>query len=112
MALPKFQRAYVWNRDQVKTLFDSLYRRHPIGGLLEGIKSGVLSYDFSDPDSDEQKAVFDLAWPEGIQAQLRQPVAVLLNEPAEVIATASQAGYQCFTDIPSFKQYIVLNTTE
>ncbi len=34
MALPEFQRGYVWNRDQVRGLFDSLYRRHPIGGLL------------------------------------------------------------------------------
>ena len=33
-ALPEFQRGYVWNRDQVRGLFDSLYRRHPIGGLL------------------------------------------------------------------------------
>ena len=34
MALPVFQRGYVWNRGQVRALFDSLYRRHPIGGLL------------------------------------------------------------------------------
>lgn len=34
MALPEFQRGFVWNRDQVRALFDSLYRRHPIGGLL------------------------------------------------------------------------------
>ena len=34
MALPEFKRGYVWNRDQVRGLFDSLYRRHPIGGLL------------------------------------------------------------------------------
>ena len=34
MALPEFQRGYVWNRDQVRGLFNSLYRRHPIGGLL------------------------------------------------------------------------------
>src|SRR5262245_59795747 len=34
MALPEFQRGYVWNRDQVRGLFDSLYRRHPVGGLL------------------------------------------------------------------------------
>ena len=32
MALPEFQRGYVWNRDQVRGLFDSLYRRHPVGG--------------------------------------------------------------------------------
>jgi uncharacterized protein with ParB-like and HNH nuclease domain len=34
MALPEFQRGYVWNRDQVRGLFESLYRRHPVGGLL------------------------------------------------------------------------------
>ena len=36
MALPEFQRGYVWNRDQVRGLFESLYRRHPVGGLLNG----------------------------------------------------------------------------
>lgn len=34
MALPEFQRGYVWNRDQVRGLFLSPYRRHPVGGLL------------------------------------------------------------------------------
>jgi uncharacterized protein with ParB-like and HNH nuclease domain len=34
MALPEFQRGYVWNRNQVKGLFDSLYHGHPVGSLL------------------------------------------------------------------------------
>jgi len=34
MALPEFQRGYVWNRDQVRALMDSMYRRHPVGSLL------------------------------------------------------------------------------
>lgn len=34
MALPEFQRGYVWNRDQVRGLMHSLYRRHPVGSLL------------------------------------------------------------------------------
>ena len=34
MALPKFQRGYVWNRDQVRGLMESLYQRHPVGSLL------------------------------------------------------------------------------
>ena len=34
IALPEFQRGYVWSRDQVRGLFSSLYRRHPVGGLL------------------------------------------------------------------------------
>lgn len=34
MALPEFQRGYVWNRDQVRELMTSLYKRYPVGGLL------------------------------------------------------------------------------
>jgi len=34
MALPEFQRGYVWNRDQVRDLMQSLYRRYPVGSLL------------------------------------------------------------------------------
>ena len=34
IALPVFQRGYVWNRDQVRELMESLYRRHPVGSLL------------------------------------------------------------------------------
>lgn len=32
--LPEFQRGYVWNRDQVRGLIQSLYRKHPTGHLL------------------------------------------------------------------------------
>jgi hypothetical protein len=35
MVLPEFQQGYVLNRDQVRGLFDSLYKCHPVGGLLE-----------------------------------------------------------------------------
>jgi hypothetical protein len=32
MALPEFQRGYVWNREQVRGLFDSALSGHPVGG--------------------------------------------------------------------------------
>ena len=32
--LPEFQRGYIWNRDQVRGLMQSLYRKHPTGHLL------------------------------------------------------------------------------
>jgi hypothetical protein len=67
---------------------------------------GVLAYDFADPDTGEQKAVFDLAWPNGIQEELSQPVTILLNETSEVIALASQAGYLCFTAVADFQRYV------
>jgi uncharacterized protein with ParB-like and HNH nuclease domain len=34
ITLPEFQRGYVWNREQVRGLMDSLCRRHPVGSLL------------------------------------------------------------------------------
>lgn len=34
IALPVFQRGYVWNRKQVKELFLSLYKDYPVGSLL------------------------------------------------------------------------------
>jgi Protein of unknown function DUF262 len=34
VVLPEFQRGYMWSRDQVRGLFQSLYRRFPVGGLL------------------------------------------------------------------------------
>ena len=72
----------------------------------QGLPRGVLSYDFADAATGEQKAVFDLAWPSGIQEELSQPVAVLLNESAETISIASQAGYRCFTGIEEFRRYV------
>lgn len=71
-----------------------------------GLPRGVIAYDFSDPDTGVQKAVFDLAWPNGIQEELSQPVAVLLDESSDVIAIASQAGYRCFVTPAEFRRYV------
>ena len=73
----------------------------------KGLPAGILAYDYSDPETGVQKAVFDLAWPNGMQQGLSEPVVVLLNEPPEVIALASQAGFRCFTTIDEFKQYVL-----
>lgn len=72
----------------------------------QGLPAGTVAYDFADTVTGEQKAVFDLAWPTGIQEELSQPVAVLLNEGAETISIASQAGYRCFTSTDEFRRYV------
>lgn len=71
-----------------------------------GLPRGVMAYDFADPVSGEQKAVLDLVWADGIQEELSQPVAVLLNEESATIALASQAGFRCFTDVEVFRRYV------
>jgi hypothetical protein len=65
-----------------------------------------LAFDFADVVTGEQKAVFDLARPSGIQEELSQPVAILLNESNETLAIASQAGFRCFTAIEQFQNYV------
>lgn len=71
-----------------------------------GLPRGVIGYDVVDPQTGDQRAIFDLAWPDGLQEELSQPVAVLLNEDAAVISFASQSGYRCFDEIRSFRQYV------
>ena len=44
MALTKFQERYVWGREQVLSLFNSLCKRHPVRGL-EAFRAHV-SHDF------------------------------------------------------------------
>ena len=73
---------------------------------VQGLPRGDVSFDFTDPASGQQQAVFDLAWPSGIQEGLTQSVAVLLNEGPETLAVASRAGYRCFTSVEDFKAYV------
>lgn len=72
----------------------------------QGLPHGVIAYDFADPESGQQIAVFDLAWSAGIQEELSQPVAVLINETNETLSIASEAGFRCFTTIDAFKRYV------
>lgn len=72
----------------------------------KGLAPGVLAFEYADP-AGMPRAVFDLAWPQGLQAELTQPVVLLLNEPMETIAIASGAGYRCFTSREAFQQYVL-----
>jgi hypothetical protein len=72
----------------------------------QALPLGTLAYDFADPATGEQRAVFDLAWPAGIQEELSQPVAVLLNEEPATLALASAAGFRCFTSPSAFRAYV------
>ena len=73
----------------------------------QGLPGGILSYEYASSETGDQLAVFDLAWPNGIQKELSQPVALLLNEPAETIAVANQAGFRCFTSSEDFRRYVI-----
>ena len=67
---------------------------------------GHLAFDHADPATGAQMAVFDLAWPDGLQPGLTGPITVLLNEEAEVLSIASAAGFRCFTSGATFCAYV------
>ena len=73
----------------------------------QNLPRGQMSFDYTDVNTGEQLAVFDLAWPDGVQAKLSQPVAVLLDEGDETLAIAVRAGYRCFTRVQDFRTYVV-----
>ncbi|MXY57456.1 MAG: hypothetical protein F4Y41_13860 [Gammaproteobacteria bacterium] len=74
--------------------------------VSQGLPEGEFLFELADPDTGEEFGVLDLAWPDGMQAGLSVPVALLLNEPEETEAAANRAGYRYFTDVDSFKSYV------
>lgn len=71
-----------------------------------GLKPGVMSYEQSDAATGAAVAILDLAWPNGVQEGLTAPVALLLDEGEATIASASAAGFRCFTTVEELKTYI------
>ena len=72
----------------------------------QGLARGEIAFDHVDSETGEQRAIFDLVWPNGVQAELTEPVAVLLGESSELISLASAAGYRCFTSTHELKAYV------
>lgn len=70
------------------------------------LPQGEIAYQHRDTESDLPTVVLDLAWPTGLQEGLSQPVCLLLNESADVVAAASAAGYRCFTTSESLIEYV------
>ena len=72
----------------------------------KGPPEGEQLYELADPVSGEPLAIFDLAWPDGLQPGLSEPVALLIDEPMVTHEAANSAGFRFFTDVDSFKAYV------
>lgn len=70
-----------------------------------GLPVPQIDFFYADTDTGEELAVFDLAWPAGIQQGLTEPVAVLLEEPRQTEEAANKAGYRFFTSVEELKSY-------
>ena len=67
---------------------------------------GDLLYDLADEETGQPIAVIDLAWPDGLQPGLTEPVALMIDEDPDLRDRVSQSGYRVFTDEDSFKRYV------
>jgi len=78
-----------------------------IGWMVQQkLPSGEYQYELADEETGSPLAILDLAWPEGVQAEYSQPVAVLIDEDDEVKDAATQAGYRYFTGVEEFQNYV------
>jgi hypothetical protein len=71
-----------------------------------GLPRGQTSYELIDADSLQPVAVIDLAWPDGLQAGLSTPAALMLNEAPETISAIAKSEYRVFTEIQDFREYV------
>jgi len=72
-----------------------------------GLAEGILGYELVDDNTGEQRAVFDIAWPQGVRQELTEAVVVLIDESAELMSLANSAGFRCFTATDAFRRYVL-----
>ena len=72
----------------------------------KGLPVGEIEYEVADEESSKALAILDLAWPEGLQPGLSEPVAVLIEESREVEEIANHAGFRFFTTVEQFRRYV------
>ena len=65
-----------------------------------------MAYELIEAETGEQLAFLDLAWPDGLQPGLSDPVCVLIDEDKTVEDAASLAGFRTFSSIRAFRKYV------
>lgn len=88
---------------------DELRTLHRVNAWVDGqgLHQGMIGFELIDEETREQRAVLDLAWPDGVEEELSEPIALLLNEPDAVLAAAAEYGFRCFTDRKAFERYVL-----
>lgn len=70
------------------------------------LADGVENYELLDAETGELLAILDLAWPDGLQVGLTEPVALLLNEPPKVERAAVSCGFRCFSSADALRYHV------
>lgn len=98
---PKVSHVSIATEDEERLIFDCAEWVE-----AQGLPSGEIMLELTDPETGAVLAVLDLAWPNGLQEGLSQPVALLIDEGEETENVANQHGFRYFTDAESFRSYV------
>ena len=69
------------------------------------LPEGQYEYELADPETGDPLAVLDLAWPDGLQLEYSEPVAVMLDEDTATLQLANDRGFRHFTSVEAFRRY-------
>ena len=72
----------------------------------QGLPIGDLEFELVNKEDNQVVAILDLAWENGIQTGLGQPVALLIDEDVRTLEVAQRHGYRCFTTLEQLQQYV------
>ena len=70
----------------------------------QGLPRGEYAYELV--EDNELIAIIDLAWPDGIQTGLSQPVALMIDESEETLDAVRKQGYVYFKNAPALRRYV------
>ena len=74
--------------------------------VQRGLPPGETLYELIEPYTQELMAILDLAWPDGLQVGLSQPVALLIDEEKATEEAVNAVGYRFFNDPQKLYEYI------
>ena len=69
------------------------------------LREGQYEYEIADLETGAPLAVLDLAWPDGLQVEYSQRVAVVLDEDPATLQLANDRGFRHFTSVEAFRRY-------
>ena len=77
--------------------------------VSNGLPPGELGHEIIDASTGDLIATLDLAWPNGLQDGLSEPVTVLIGEESSVLRAADKAKFKVFTDeeLEDFRRYVL-----
>lgn len=74
--------------------------------ISQGLPEGEFLYEIIDENTGDLTAIIDLAWANGLQEGLSQPVALLIDEEKEIEEAVNRAGFKFYTNFEDFKAYV------